>query len=158
MVEENNQLDTQTDREEIIILKHKYCWAIDNADADAFVNLFTDDASFIGEEYSNDEPHINLEGSDDILDWIQTSPRILRENVLLHQHRVHNPVIQIKGEKATGKWYFTSISAYQDRSTEIGLGTYENEYRKENGDWKYSLLHGKRLHTFKLPSETGVSE
>jgi hypothetical protein len=53
-------------------------------------------------------------------------------------HMVHNPIIEVAGDHATGKWY------YEAPTTDAGsgraqwmAGTYLEEYVREDGRWKF---------------------
>jgi hypothetical protein len=53
-------------------------------------------------------------------------------------HMVHNAIIEVEGDHATGKWY------YEAPTTDAGsgraqwmAGTYLEEYLREDGEWKF---------------------
>jgi hypothetical protein len=53
-------------------------------------------------------------------------------------HMVHNAIIEVDGDHATGKWY------YEAPTTDAGsgraqwmAGTYLEEYLREDGEWKF---------------------
>lgn len=60
-------------------------------------------------------------------------------------HMQHQGVIDIApdGKTAKGRWYMLMIQAWpvegQERSV-IGHGVYENEFVKENGEWKFTKV------------------
>ncbi len=51
-------------------------------------------------------------------------------------HVVSNPLIDVEGDEATGRWYL--MLAYRTPDGEVGWKqtTYEDEYRKADGEWK----------------------
>ena len=68
----------------------------------------------------------------------------------LFEHMQLQPVITLgaNGRSAQGRWhFFAQVGAYQKFAL-WGLGTYENEYVKENGVWKLKRLHAYfRMYT-----------
>ena len=56
-------------------------------------------------------------------------------------HMVHNPIIEVHGDHATGSWYFEAptTDAGTDRAQWMA-GTYEEEYVRENGAWKFASI------------------
>jgi hypothetical protein len=62
-------------------------------------------------------------------------------------HMVHNPIIEVHGDRATGKWYFEvpATDAATNRAQWMA-GTYEEEYVRENGEWKFASMNAKWNH------------
>jgi hypothetical protein len=59
-------------------------------------------------------------------------------------HMVHNPIIDVDGDRATGKWYYEAPTT--DTTTgraQWMAGTYEEEYVRENGEWKFASIKTK---------------
>jgi hypothetical protein len=59
-------------------------------------------------------------------------------------HMVHNPIIEVDGNRATGKWYYEAPTT--DSATNRAqwmAGTYEEEYERENGEWKFASIKTK---------------
>ena len=60
-------------------------------------------------------------------------------------HQQHQGVIDVApdGKTAKGRWYLIMIQAWpvegQERSV-LGHGVYENEFVKENGEWKFKKM------------------
>lgn len=59
-------------------------------------------------------------------------------------HMVHNPLIEVNGDRATGKWYYEAptTDAATNRAQWMA-GTYEEEYVRENGQWKFASIKTK---------------
>ncbi len=56
-------------------------------------------------------------------------------------HMVHNPIIEVDGDRATGRWYYEAPTT--DMSTGAAqwmMGTYFEEYVRENGQWKFASI------------------
>ena len=56
-------------------------------------------------------------------------------------HMVHNPIIEVNGDRATGRWYYEAptTDAATNRAQWMA-GTYEEEYVRENGAWKFASI------------------
>jgi hypothetical protein len=69
-------------------------------------------------------------------------------------HMVHNPIIDVTGDKATGKWYYEAPTT--DASTNRAqwmAGTYEEEYVREDGEWKFASI--KTIWKYISPYDEG---
>ena len=56
-------------------------------------------------------------------------------------HMVHNPIIEVNGDRATGRWYYEAPTT--DMATgdaQWMMGTYFEEYVRENNEWKFSSI------------------
>jgi len=117
------------DIEAIKKLKHMYWNSVDNLLWDEVVDCFSEDGVI---DY---EPDIKMEGKKDIAAHIKEK---LHEHIGVHQG--HHPVIQITTDTtATGRWQLY-VYAYQD-FIKMGIrlgGYYDDEYVKEDGEWKIS--------------------
>jgi SnoaL-like domain len=70
--------------------------------------------------------------------------RVVPSGVSFCMHMVHNPIIDVDGDRATGKWYYEAPTT--DASTNRAqwmAGTYEEEYVRENGKWKFASIKTK---------------
>jgi len=59
-------------------------------------------------------------------------------------HMVHNPIIEVDGDRATGKWYYEAPTT--DTTTNRAqwmAGTYEEEYVRQGGEWKFASIRTK---------------
>jgi hypothetical protein len=56
-------------------------------------------------------------------------------------HMVHNPIIEVEGDTATGRWYYEAptTDAPSD-SAQWMAGTYREEYVREGGEWKFASI------------------
>ncbi len=56
-------------------------------------------------------------------------------------HMVHNPIIEVNGNEASGTWYYEAPTT--DTSTgkaQWMAGTYNEKYVKQNGRWKFKAI------------------
>jgi hypothetical protein len=53
-------------------------------------------------------------------------------------HMVHNAIIEVDGDRATGRWYYEAptTDAASERAQWMA-GTYVEEYLREDGEWKF---------------------
>ena len=116
------------DRVEIYDLLATYAWAIDTADVDTLVSLFTEDG------------------------WAQTGPagrRSIRDFAIFYaterkefrgrQHIVSCPVIRGNNDQATVRSYMTSVQwkKADDSKAIISLGYWEDVVVKRDGKWLF---------------------
>ena len=69
-------------------------------------------------------------------------------------HMVHNPIIEVHGDRATGKWYYEAptTDAATDKAQWMA-GTYLEEYVRENGEWKFASI--RTVWTYITPYDEG---
>ncbi|WP_435361838.1 nuclear transport factor 2 family protein [Haloarchaeobius sp. DFWS5] len=119
-------------------LKAAYCYSIDARDWDRLRSLFTSDAVL-------DFGGLGTYEGDDGLD------RFVREFVEANldgsAHMVHNPVLDVDGDTATGRWYVESPVTYADGSGGWRQGVYDDEYRRVDGEWRFASVQMRFLYT-----------
>lgn len=122
------------DREAIKELKAKYTYALDKGDWDTVLGCFTDDAKcdwgkFAGAIY---------EGKEQLGKFFRED---LRKTLSFHAHLVHNPIVEVDGDKARGKWYYEEPCIWTDKD-EAGwiMGIYNEEYVKIDNEWKINSI------------------
>ena len=55
-------------------------------------------------------------------------------------HMVHSPIIEVNGDRATGRWYYEApVTNAGDGKAEWMVGIYNEEYVRENGEWKFAF-------------------
>ena len=56
-------------------------------------------------------------------------------------HMVHDPIIEVDGDRATGRWYYEAptTDATSNRAQWMA-GTYLEEYVREGGRWKFASI------------------
>ena len=65
-------------------------------------------------------------------------------NVSFCMHMVHNPIIEVRGDRATGTWYFeVPATNAATQGAEWMAGTYEEEYVRQSGRWKFASIRTK---------------
>lgn len=126
------------DIEAIKKLRATYCYLVDAGVAgdasklDELLDLFTDDARAEYGDYGI------YEGKESIRQFFkELIPAVLSYSA----HMVHNPVIEVEGDRAKGKWYFEAACTFSmaNRAT-WAQGKYIEEYLKVEGIWKWKSL------------------
>ena len=70
--------------------------------------------------------------------FIEVAEGLWDEEVMFTRHMRSNPVIDVDGDDATGKWYAEIPSITADGDAIWVQGTYEIDFRRVEGDWKIS--------------------
>jgi len=120
------------DIEAIKKLQAAFCYANDSFDWQGVVNLFMDDGVA---EYG---PFGHYEGKEEITKFCRD---MLPKSMSFLEHMCHNPIIEVKGETATGEFYFeTPASQISPKKAFWIAGKYQGNYVKVNGEWKFKKL------------------
>lgn len=106
--------------------KHEYCLAIDTGRYAEWVAQFTDDGRFVR---GSDEAY---EGHDELHHFVTEAFDPLFATVA---HVVTNPVIDVDGDAATGRWYLLFVYETPDGETGWSHARYEDAYRQVDGEW-----------------------
>ena len=126
------------DIESIKNLKASYCYLVDAAVAgdtakwDQLLIRFTDDARADFDMLGVFEGKIDVE---------KLYRELVASSLSYSAHMVSNPIIEVDGEEAKGRWYVIvpCTSRVENRAAWI-QGRYEEEYVKENGEWKWRSI------------------
>jgi len=132
------------DRDAIRDLARRYAHCVWQKDIEGAIDLFTDDGEMnTGER----EP---IRGREALLDSY-------REMLVDAQFQpfVHNHVVEVDGEQATGTCYLDLRSTSEGQSM-IGSGFYEDRYRRVGGAWKFRSR--KLVLSYLVPLTVGWAE
>ena len=127
------------DIEEIRKLKATYCYLCDaglgdEGIRDKLISHFTEDARV---DFGLGVASM-FEGKDGLETFFG---QVVPAAVSFCMHMVHDPIIEVRGDRATGKWYYEAPTT--DASTNRAqwmAGTYEEEYVRESGKWKFAYI------------------
>jgi hypothetical protein len=143
------------DIEEIRALKAAYCDLCDaglgdRATLDALISHFTADAAV---DFGMGEGSA-FRGREGLRVFFG---QVVPGGVSFCMHMVHNSVIEVHGDRATGRWYFEAptTNAVTGKAQWMA-GRYEEEYAREEGVWKFSSI--KTHWYFVAPYDEGWSE
>jgi len=146
---EDRGLEALIARDEIGRLKYRYARACDSKDLGAVRACFSDGTVDID---------VGALGRfDDADDFTRAFAEVslLEEDgrpAVFEMHHVHHPSIEVNGERATGNWTLSYrcvnlITAMQIEST----GEYQDEYVRQDGEWRISKCHYRDLWTMSSP-------
>jgi hypothetical protein len=121
------------DLEAIRSLKARYCHLVDGRRWDELAELWTDDAvcdyGFFGRYEGPEEIVRRFFG--ELVDSVSS----------FMVHMVHNPLIELDGDRATGRWYLTAQTTIQPANQAVWvMGFYDDEFRRVDGTWKIRSL------------------
>ncbi len=89
-------------------------------------------------------------GREAIRTFFQGAPKLLPFAI----HQVMNPLIEVQGERATGKWYLFQPCTLAEGNQAAWLAArYEEEYVKVGGGWQFTQL--KVFSSFMTPYDQG---
>jgi len=132
------------DLEAIKFLKTRYAQVLDGFSEEKISNLFTEDAVWdIGKRGS-------YKGRKEIQDFFDNK---LSSFQPFSMHYFVQPVIEIDGTKATGRWYMLLAACSSDGSAVWSAGIEDDEYEKVDGEWLMSRM--KLTSVFRTPYELG---
>ena len=121
---------------EITRLKAAYCDAVDGGwdrrthRGEEVAALFVDDGVWdVGGGAGRGEGH---DGIVKLIDSFQHMPFAF--------HRVSNPVIHVKGDRATGKWHLIAYLSQPDGTPVMYFGVYHDRFVRTPQGWKFKLL------------------
>lgn len=126
-------LNELRDIEALKSLKARYCHLVDARQWNELAELFTEDATcdygFFGV----------YNGRDEIMN------KFFRELVesasSFMVHMVHNPLIEVRGDSASGTWYLTAQTTMQPVNQAMWvMGIYRDQFKRVNQEWKLSSL------------------
>jgi len=126
-------------------LKYKYLRCLDQKRWSELAECFTEDATsaYSGGKYS-------FEGRDAILEFLEKS---MGADSFLSSHTVHHPEIEFTSDTtASGVWALRDVVIETNANIEIrGAAFYEDEYVKQDGEWKIRSTGYERTFEEILP-------
>lgn len=155
MSHEQGQPSYAEDRAAIEDLMARYLFALDWNDFDTFGETFTDDAEF---EYARG----TARGKDAIVETIRGFKKRIgaiytdeQGNPAILRHILAQTVIRVDGDRAfaTAMWWEMANNGPGNTPLVGTFGTYEDELRRVDGDWKFSRR--RVLNEFLEGRETG---
>lgn len=119
------------DREAIRDLANRYADCVWRRDAAGVVALFAEDGVM---DTGDRPPLVGREAIARVYESIATGPEL--------QPFVHNHVIELNGDRATGRCYL-DLRSTLEAGRMIGSGSYDDEYVRVAGEWK---IRSRKLH------------
>jgi hypothetical protein len=126
-------LNELKDIEALKKLKARYCHLLDARQWNELAELFTEDATcdygFFG--VYNGRAEIMNKFFRELVDSASS----------FMVHMVHNPLIEVRGDSASGTWYLTAQTTMQPVNQAVWvMGIYRDQFRRVNQQWKLSSL------------------
>jgi len=126
--EMERELQRLRDIEAIVRLRSLYCYYADLKDCDNWANLFTEDGVFETDVFGIHEGRETIRA-------LQHLPFAV--------HYVANPIIEIDGDRATGRWLLFEPCTFptgKKGQPVWGMAKYEDQYRRVDGEWKFKRV------------------
>ncbi|MFT5014340.1 MAG: hypothetical protein ACI9HY_004028 [Planctomycetaceae bacterium] len=120
------------DLESIKQLKARYCEICDDDhNHELITTIFSDDGIWEGDGIGQAVGHAKIV---ELFKSFQTA-------ISFSQHMVQNPIIEVDGDRAKGRWYFFGMfTFYKGDVRRWQAARYHEEYAKQNGVWKIKHL------------------
>ena len=133
------------DIEEIKKLKVRYSvYCDENYNPDGLASLFIEDGIWDGGARGR------AEGKEQIRSFFAGISKVIPFAV----HMVMNPIIEVDGDTAKGKWYFLgALTAAEGNQALWSSLRYDEEYVRASGEWKFKSL--KVTAFFSTPFDQG---
>ena len=110
-------------------LSNRYARAVDRRDYAAFVALFAANGVLCGPGYAL-TAHVEIERGIRLIEQYETT-----------QHCVHNQLVDVRGDAASGETYCVARHIYErdgmKRKLDMGV-RYQDEYRREPSGWRFT--------------------
>jgi len=136
------------DIERLKQLKHRYAAYCDDAyDAERLAPLFTEDAVWDGGVLGR------YEGREAIRAFFAGTSNVVPFAI----HHVTNPILEVDGDRATGRWYLWQPVVFARGDQALWLAArYDDVYRREPGGWRFA--HVKLDLRMLSPYEQGFAK
>ena len=129
------------DLEAIKRLRSLYCYYADAHDSEKWASLFTEDGVFETDVFGTHEGR-------DAIRALQHLPFAI--------HYVMNPIIDIDGDQASGKWLLWEPCSFPEDNAHQpiwGAAKYEDDYLRVGSEWKFKRV--KLMSLMWSPVEQG---
>jgi len=139
------RLQALEDQEAVKVLKAQYCYNVDSKNWRAVADLFTEDGVWDGEAFGR------YRGRKAIYSFFS---KIVPTHLSFFVHMVHNPIIKVKGNRATGVWYWTEPCTLKKTNQAAWIcGRYNEQYLKQGKRWRVKTMRLKFFYV--TPYEKG---
>jgi ketosteroid isomerase-like protein len=119
-------------------LQRNWAYLIDEGDWRALMDLFADDCVF-------DDNGKKYESKDAVTKLFRDE---IPQKFSFKNHMLHNPFINIEGDKAVGRYYIEAPLTHAPTNRAIwALGQYDLQYVRVRGEWKIKHFAAKGFYT-----------
>jgi ketosteroid isomerase-like protein len=133
------RLQAAEDIEAIKQLQYRYKNAFMQADWDAVLDCFAEDATI---DIKPDGTNVG-KGLAEIKRQFANMAKV---HVGAETDFVYHPIISVSGNKAKGSWMVTDTMHVIEQPLRSVYGVYNAEYVKVKGEWKFSFLQHRHRH------------
>jgi hypothetical protein len=140
LAQAEQRIELLEDADEIRNLNRIYGYYLDKAMYDELVDLFTDDVEL---EYSQRGVYVGKERARQLMKMMPGGQSGLQPGMLQNHIQLQGVVhVEPDGKTAKGRWRALIMMGDANAKTaQWQHGIYENQYRKEDGVWKFSKVH-----------------
>lgn len=138
------RLEARTEIEE---LRANYCYHVDDADGEAFASLFAEDAVL---DFGSAGRYA---GREELREFVES---VVPDHYAFIVHMVHNPVVEVDGDEATGRWYFEAPATTAGGDDVWIQGRYDDEYVRVDDVWRFAAVVAR--FNYVADYETGWGE
>jgi len=124
------RLERLESSEEIQQLRANYCYHIDHTNPDEFTSLFVEDGTI---DFGSAGTYT---GHDELHEFVAD---IVPDYYSFIVHMLHNPIIDVDGDTASGRWYFEAPATSEGTDMWI-QGEYTDSYVREDGEWLFESV------------------
>lgn len=118
-------------KDDVRELRANYCYHVDDGDGEAFASLFAEDAVL---DFGSAGTYA---GRDELREFVDS---VVPDHYEFIVHMVHNPMIEVDGNTATGRWYFEAPATTAGGRDVWIQGRYADEYERVDGEWLFSSV------------------
>lgn len=119
-------------------LRAKYCYVVDEREWEKLNDLFTDDAVLDFGAMGVYEGRQGLE---------RFATEFVDEQLQASAHLVANPMIEVDGNEATGRWYVNAPISFASGKGAWRIGRYADEYRRVGREWRIDHMRLRFVYT-----------
>ena len=111
-----------------------YATAVDGRRPELFERIMTEDIVIIG-------PTFRAQG----LAEVRAIPQMLEKRFLVTRHAIHNQLVEISGDEASGEVYCTADHIWENADGQAELTSwclrYEDRFVRQGGVWRFASRH-----------------
>lgn len=146
---DTDRLQRLETREQLKELRAKYCYHVDEQNWEPFYELFVPDPTL---DFGGMGVYEGQEGLE------RFAAEFVEAQLESSAHMLSNPILEIDGNEATGRWYVESPLTFADGSGAWRQGWYRDEYRRLDGEWRIETIEMRFVYTADYDDETGWSD
>lgn len=136
-------------RERLKELRAKYCYCVDEQDWEPFFDLFVPEPTL---DFGGMGVYEGQEGLE------RFATEFVEAQIERSVHVLSNPILEIDGDEATGRWYVESPLTFVDGNGAWRQGWYRDRYRRVDGTWHIDTVEMRFVYTADYDDKGGWSD